>query len=93
MKTTFETYELPTHWAPYLINGDSSGLEQEDIDLCDTKTANLGECVGVAEDSYFSRYNGLGCEVSEYTFRTDSIDSIAQAAIAKYPVTLTKLSD
>ncbi len=65
------TYTFPTYWASYLINGDSSGLEEEDIIQCDNETRGLGSCVDVSQESHFAQFKGLGTEVSEYKFRTE----------------------
>ena len=69
-KPCFITYDLPTVWASYLVNGDASGLEESDIALCDRKTVGMGSCVSVSEESYFGRYNGQGCDLATYTFDT-----------------------
>lgn len=66
MKT--EKHTLPAHWASYLINGDSSGMYEEDIARCNNDTKDLGICVDVSENTFFGRYAGLGTEVAEYTF-------------------------
>ena len=31
MKNCIETYKLPSHWAGYLINGDTSGTDEEEL--------------------------------------------------------------
>jgi hypothetical protein len=69
-----ETIEvvLPAIWASYLINGDCSGLEQEDIDLCDGATAGMGSCVCVLEYSWFGVYKGIGYDLTTYTFRPNN---------------------
>lgn len=71
---TTETYTLPIYWASYLINGDASGLEdneQEEIDAW-MESEQPGSCVDVGEDYWFSSYNdartGLAGDVAEYTF-------------------------
>jgi len=63
--------DLPTHWACYLINSDCSGMEDEDVALCDERTATLGRCVNVSEESFFGRYNGLGYDLSTYIFHIE----------------------
>ena len=47
--------ELPTYWASYLINGDSSGLENQEEKLIDETLKQLGltNCVDVLDDSGF----------------------------------------
>jgi hypothetical protein len=38
------TFTAPSVWAPYLINGDSSGLDKQDIDHCHIWLDDLGLC-------------------------------------------------
>jgi hypothetical protein len=71
---TTETYTLPIYWASYLINGDASGLEdneQEEIDAW-MESEEPGDCVDVGEDYWFSSHNdahtNLAGDVAEYTF-------------------------
>ena len=47
--------ELPTYWASYLINGDSSGLEDQEEELINKTLNQLGltNCVDVLDDSGF----------------------------------------
>ena len=47
--------QLPIYWASYLINGDSSGLENQEEKLIDETLKQLGltNCVDVLEDINF----------------------------------------
>ena len=47
--------ELPIYWASYLMNGDSSGLENQEEKLIDKTLKQLGltNCVNVLEDINF----------------------------------------
>ena len=47
--------ELPIYWASYLINGDESGLENQEEKLIDETLKQLGltNCVDVLEDINF----------------------------------------
>lgn len=70
MKT--ETRTLPAHWAPYLINGDATGMDDSEQAECDAymEQERLPAPVGCGE-SYFSwrnDANGLGADVCEFTF-------------------------
>ena len=72
MKTN--KYVLPSFYACYLINSDSSGLTDDEIKELDQwiETVNPGYCVDMGEP-YFSPYNQLtgykyGSDVSEFTF-------------------------
>ena len=53
-------------WASYLINGDSSGLEPEEIEACDNWAARElsddGSCVD-CDEPFFSWSYGLHCHV------------------------------
>lgn len=69
-----ETYTLPAYWAPALINGDETGMEEDDIkDLEDwLERVNPGPCVGCGPDSWYSWENDsgnrLGGDVMEFYF-------------------------
>ena len=47
--------ELPIYWASYLMNGDSTGLEDNEEELIKEtlKQLNLTNCVDVLEDINF----------------------------------------
>lgn len=74
------TMELPAFWASALINGDVSGMEDEDEQALDKFTAYMvaeyGQCwaVDVSEESSFTRwhdaqsYGVLACDCAVYTF-------------------------
>jgi len=82
MSISTEQYELPVYWASALINGDESGLEEDDLKaLRDFERYMItvhGKCwcLDVEEDSWFSshhdatRYGILACDVALYTFDT-----------------------
>jgi hypothetical protein len=58
-----EKYELPIHWASALVNGDESGLSEEDQKALDKFTRYMlkvyGQCfcIDVEDDVYFSLYH------------------------------------
>lgn len=65
------TFTLPAYWASYIINGDSSGMDDSDIEECDAFMERNGNphFVDVSE-SYFSWRNdadSLGGDVCDYT--------------------------
>jgi hypothetical protein len=74
------TLMLPTHWASPLVNGDETGLEDEDQAQLDAfvndmvRTYGSCHCVDVSEDTEFMRwhdaaqYGVLACDVAEFTF-------------------------
>lgn len=82
LKTKVETiqYTLPTYWASALINGDESGLEQEDQDALGAFIQHMLQehgqchCVDCTEEPEFTRYHDarpygvLACDCLEYTF-------------------------
>ena len=77
-----EYYELPAYWASALINGDESGLTEEDEKPFDSfvhyMIAVHGQCwcVDVSDDESgnFKRWHdatefgGLPCDVATFTF-------------------------
>lgn len=76
------TYKLPSYWASYLINGDASGLEDNEQEQIDTwverqrKNLNttLFSCTDCSEESAYSWRNdatNLGGDVCDYTFLID----------------------
>ena len=68
----FDHIDAPDYWAPYLINGDATGLSDEDREDAD-QYFNGYYVVDVSEDSWFSwngRANGSrfsGCTLATYT--------------------------
>lgn len=65
-----EIFELPAYWACALINNDFEGLSEWDEEkIKDFFNDNPGlYCVGCSEESFFSTYRGMGCDMIEYTF-------------------------
>lgn len=81
MSIEIETYDLPEHWASALINGDESGLDDDDAAALDrwehaTRGADSFFCVDVADSDSgdFRRYHDaerfgvLACNVAQFTF-------------------------
>lgn len=64
------TFQAPAHWASALINGDTSGLEPDDLaELEAWVTANpeqAGEVVSCDGEAYITHWNGLQTEVLDY---------------------------
>lgn len=50
------TYTLPAYWASYLINGDASGISDNDRNQCDAFLAREGlpGPVSCSDESWFS---------------------------------------
>lgn len=69
---------LPAFWAPYLVNGDASGMDDDDVATCDAFLARtFGRkahvCADVdLEDVYFSWRCDVpghpGSDVADYVF-------------------------
>lgn len=76
MKTCIETYKLPSHWAAFLINGDSSGTDEEELTAIKAFCRRNGLPVSAAscEPAGFSRFHDAMAEMSlaadceEFTF-------------------------
>jgi len=69
-----ETFLLPIHWAPYLINGDTSGYtdaELSEIDEWETMNAP-GPCIDAEDHAEFC-WRGddglLGADRATFTFQ------------------------
>ena len=75
------TYELPSHWASYLINGDASSFDlwddgDKELEIIDRLLTDigLGSPVDVSEESEFMTYHDarlygiLAGDCSTYTF-------------------------
>tara|TARA_B100001094_G_scaffold92054_1_gene87986 strand:+ start:294 stop:551 length:258 start_codon:yes stop_codon:yes gene_type:complete len=67
---------LPNHWAAPLINGDDTGLDEQDLaslnEFCDDQLQNL-HCLDVKEDSSFVKHHDamqycLATDCSTFTF-------------------------
>jgi len=66
---TVETELAPSYWAPYLINGDSSGMEDAEVAQCDAWIDRLGYGAPVdCKDWGFGHFEGLGHDLQEYSF-------------------------
>jgi hypothetical protein len=68
---TINTYVLPAYWAPALINGDFSGLlenEETEIHIWLVKNGQP-DFVECSEESFFcykNDANNIGCDCFEY---------------------------
>ena len=62
-KTKTYTLMLPSHWAVALINGDESGMDDDDCAALNTfvddmvRTYGSCHCVDVSEDTQFMRWH------------------------------------
>lgn len=65
------TVNLPAYWACGLINDDTSGLsgiEENELNQWYINNVSGCYCAGVSEETFFGQFNGLGCDLAEYTF-------------------------
>ena len=70
------TYTLPAHWAPALINGDFTGLDDDDEEklLLVMAGENLPDPIAVGDEPVFRKYHDaqpygvLACDCLEYVF-------------------------
>ena len=59
----------PTCWASYLLNGDATGLSDEEREECDRAAQGLGNCVDAIEIGFVSRPDyGLAGHCCEFRF-------------------------
>jgi len=71
---TTATYTLPAYWASCLINGDSSGMEENDMADCNAFLASIPgwHCASCSDESHFAHRNdsgnNLAGDVLEFTF-------------------------
>ena len=64
----FDSIILPAIYASYLINGDSSGLDPEEIMECNILLTKY-EFFDCSEEIFSSKYNGLLTGCLEFTIR------------------------
>jgi len=70
------TEEAPSYWAPYLINGDHSGMEQSEIEQCDKWLKwTGGRVTDCSEESFFGTFEGMGHDLCEYTIILNEVSS------------------
>jgi len=67
------TYTLPSYWASYLINGDASGISDDDQAQADAflKREGLPSPCSCSDESWFAHRNDAGTlagDVLDYTF-------------------------
>lgn len=68
-----ETFVGPECWASYLVNGDSSGLSDEEKAQADAAAAGLGSCVDAVELGYVNRPDyGMTGNCCEYRFLSNT---------------------
>lgn len=69
-------YRLPAHWASALINGDTSGMTDDEEREMDQwlDSASPGWCVACSDETFFSRTTDAGTlagDCLEFTFQKD----------------------
>ena len=75
-----ETFQLPDFWASALINGDTSGLSNEDNQALEAFTNSMikdyGSCLAIdcTDEPHFSKFHDassfgvLACNVFKFSF-------------------------
>ena len=74
MSIKTDIVEAPSHWACYLINGDASGMDEEQIAAC---------------DKYFAGMEVIDCntETERFTWSADLFGSTSQGdTVCEYTV-------
>lgn len=66
MNQQIETIELPAAWASYLINGDASSLDAEEIAAASEYIANY-DVVDCVEETRIGSFDGLITEMLDYS--------------------------
>ena len=70
----FDHHDAPAHWASALVNGDYSGLTDQDKqelrNFLGRENLSAGSCVACSEHSFTGKFDGLLTELLEYTFDT-----------------------
>ena len=67
-------FALPAYWAPYLANGDASGISDHERSTVDAFLSENGltahQCVGVGESrfAWANDANNMGGDVADYSF-------------------------
>jgi hypothetical protein len=72
MALVANTFTAPAHWASALINGDRTGLSEDDEQALDDYLAQHPQHASPAGcgDTFFSRFDGLLTEVCTFTYLT-----------------------
>lgn len=76
-KIKITNQDLPSYWASALVNGDESGLEDEEQEQLDAWTKDNPNlyCIDVSEETFFSKYHDaadygvLPCDCANFTFQ------------------------
>lgn len=66
--------DLPAWWACALINGDTSGMQPEDLAEFQEwagQNPRLLNPVSCSDETLIGRWNGLTCELLTYTYLED----------------------
>lgn len=66
-----ETFILPVRWASALINGDWSGLDEDDIQAAQAATSGFPKgtrCICLHDDTWDDVYDGLFQTVGTFSF-------------------------
>ena len=76
MPIEVDTAEAPAHWACYLINGDASCIDEEDIKACDAWQESLAPWYVVScqddEEPFMRQWDGLLTDCITYILHKQS---------------------
>ena len=82
------TYSMPVYWASYLINGDASGIDDDEIAEADAAIEDIGlgapVDVGESEFRHSGDYGHLAGDYADYTFH--KIEGANEARAARHRV-------
>jgi hypothetical protein len=64
-----DEFDAPAYWASAFINGDTSGLEEKELEEFEAWCAKHPQfyVVDVSEETHIGRWNGLQTELATYT--------------------------
>ena len=85
MKIKTVDFKLPSIWASALINGDYSGLDDNEENELNSwcKANNLHNCIGCSDYPELGKFEGLLCELLTYTFIKPKLERIKNTIIVK----------
>lgn len=91
MKIKTEAYTLPAYWAPYLINGDSTGYDGDEIremrGFLESRPY-LSEALGCSEHPEYKMRNdanNFGCDCLEFCFPVTLYEKRGDSLYLIYP--------
>lgn len=65
---TTETVDLPTYYASWLFNADSSVYTNDELREVMQIERDYGSFVSLSDEMWFGQYKNMGCNLSTYTY-------------------------